>query len=409
MQNTIHIWPQNSIETNDQITLSVVIEREGASPFNLWFRIPAEYKDKLSETCDPFVVATIFLAMRTSVKMIVHGIVSPSLLRNLEEFQAVWINWQPDRYAKIDITGTIESEPNNHNHRKGAVMAFSGGLDSCFTAYRHRMDICGRQQRNIHAGVMVHGFDIPLDDKGTFDIAAEKSKNILQSLGIELIPVATNFRDLGDNWDDAHAAGIAACLMLFQNGYKCGLISGSFSYNSFGLNIGWGSNPLTDRFLSSGSFEIINDGSRFDRVDKLEYIASWPHALENMRVCWEGKHLDRNCCECEKCIRNILSFYALGLKLPKSFEKDITEQQIKNVRVPDSAILFEYKCALSTAKSRGITAPWVKALEKGIQLNERRLANHNGSLWRKVRSKVALRTRLRRLNARYLQGSQKEK
>jgi hypothetical protein len=206
--------------------------------------------------------------------------------------------------------------------------------------------------------------------------------------------MATNFRDMGDYWPDAHAAGIAASLMLLGNGFRYGIIASSFSYNALNLNIPWGSNPLTDALLSSDSFSIINDGSMFDRTDKLEHIADWSDALDNMRVCWEGENLDGNCCKCEKCIRNILNFRVLGMDLPQSFKNDITDSQIETVPVPDLAILFEYKCMLAVAKKRNIDLPWVKSLEKCIQRNEQLL--NNKGLWKKVRKKIALRSRLRK-------------
>lgn len=403
MINTLHIWPLEPVEENGKINLSAMIEQNGQKPFCLWFSVPAERRDDLNKTAEAFTAAAIFHAMKTSTKLIVHGQVSPSLLRNLEEFQAVWINWLPDKYSKIEITATNESEPNYHGKPDKAIMAFSGGLDSCFTAYRHKTGNCGRQKRNITAGVMVHGFDIPLNDKDTFNSAAEKAKKIVNSIDIDLIPIATNFRDMGDNWDIVHEAGVAASLMLFEKSFKSGIIASSFSYDSFNLNIPWGSNPLTDSFLSSSRFEIINDGSMFNRTHKLELLANWPQALEYMRVCWEGKKLDTNCCKCEKCVRDILSFYALGMKPSKCFEHDITEQQIETVHVPDLAILFEYKCMLSAARQRGITEPWVKSLEKCIRQNELRL-NGTGISWKKIRTKLAVRTRLRKILNSQLYG-----
>jgi hypothetical protein len=45
------------------------------------------------------VVAAIFYAMKHNRDIHVHGPVSKSLLRNIEEFQAVWSCWCPQNYA----------------------------------------------------------------------------------------------------------------------------------------------------------------------------------------------------------------------------------------------------------------------------------------------------------------------
>jgi hypothetical protein len=396
------------VEENERILISAMIENKNELPFHLWFSLPSEEKDNITNLCDPFVIATIFYGMKNANEIMVHGQVSPTLLRNLEEFQAVWMSWEPKKYKKIDIKATIEVEPEHYAPTNNSIMAFSGGLDSCFTAFQHKKDFCGRLKCNITSAIMVHGFDIPLFDKEGFKRAFEKSKVILDDINVKLIPMATNFRDLRDYWSHAHAGGLGASLSLFQKSFENGVIAGSFSYNSLDLNIGWGSNPLTDLFLSSERFKIINDGSRYDRVEKLKYLSeNWPFALDYLRVCWKGEQLDRNCCKCEKCIRNILCFYALGKKLPSSFEHDITPKQIENVIVPDLAILFEYRCCLTAAKSRGINEPWVKALEKGIRKNEMRL-NGKGLLWRKIKNKLAVRTRLKKFYNNNLCGKSLE-
>lgn len=43
---------------------------------------------------------------------------------------------------------------------------------------------------------MVHGFDIPLKEKETFENAAQRSQIMLSSLDVEMIPIATNFRQV---------------------------------------------------------------------------------------------------------------------------------------------------------------------------------------------------------------------
>jgi hypothetical protein len=54
--------------------------------------------------------------------------------------------------------------------------------------FRHKNGHYGRLTRNLQAGLMVHGFDIPLAQQEVFERAAKKSKAMLNSLGVELIP-----------------------------------------------------------------------------------------------------------------------------------------------------------------------------------------------------------------------------
>jgi hypothetical protein len=399
MRRPLHIWPREYGAKDGMMIVSAMLEKEGQKPFHLWFRVPAEHSEAMTTTCDPFAMAAIFPAMQGASSLVVHGEVSSSLLTNLEEFQAVWSSWLPAKYAEVPIEAEKEYRSTGHGDEDRAIMAFSGGVDSCFTAYQHKKGACGRRTRELVAGVKIHGLDIPLEDRQAFDLAAKRAERMLDSLGMKLIPMATNFRAMGCDWDDSHGSAVAACLTLFQKGYGSGLIASSFAYDGWRFSMPWGSNPYTDALLSTGMFNISNDGGRYCRVEKLRAISEWPEAHQLIKVCWEGEKVQDNCCCCEKCIRNIIAYRALGMPLPGCFEKDVTEQQIESVRVPDTLILWEYKKILSAARDRNIAGPWVRALERCIRQNERRLSGR-GNWWKKVRSTIALRTRLRGLYSR---------
>ena len=99
--------------------------------------------------------------MRHQTDMVIHGEISLTLLNNLEECQSVWNAWYPDLYTLIDIQADVESEIPDSNG-PSSLTAFTGGLDSAFTVWRHHKGYCGRQQRDLKAGVIIHGYDIPL-------------------------------------------------------------------------------------------------------------------------------------------------------------------------------------------------------------------------------------------------------
>jgi len=180
----------------------------------------------------------------------------------------------------------------------------------------------GRRTRNLQAGVFVHGFDIPLTDPSSYERAARRNAETLRSVGVELISVATNYRGLHTDWRDSHGAALASCLALWAGHFDTGLIAASGPYDVPALR--WGSTPVADRLLSSRGFEIAHDGADLTRLDRARILGEWPEALRNLRVCWEGDPPDVNCCSCEKCIRTILEFRTVGLKLPSCFPRDVT-------------------------------------------------------------------------------------
>ena len=364
----IHLWREEAVEADGSTTVSITIEHPDQTRTPLWFRVPCQYGSLITPSCDPFVVATLLMAMSQSTDLVVHGEVSPLLLRNLTEFQAAWSSWRPNLYKPIEIRAEVEREQFNAEAEEKAIAAFSGGVDSCFTAWRHRTNRCGRLQRNLQAGLVVHGFDIPLEKQQAFDRATEKARAILANLGVELIPMATNIRELSLNWEDVFGTAAASCLMLLQRGYSTGLIASSFPYQA--LSFPYGSNPVTDWLLSSQAFQIVHDGADFTRIEKIRELANWSEAQQNLRVCWEGTQPDKNCGRCEKCVRTILIFRIFGVGLPPCFEEDVSERQILELKAKEGP-LTELERVLDAAKAADVSESWVSALEKSIARNKR--------------------------------------
>jgi len=401
MSNKAHLWVEHTVVPGDQILVTAVLENPGRSTQKLWYRIPSLHRHEIATSCDALVIGFLFSLMRNGVDLRVHGEVSPSLLRNLDEFESVWAVWHPERYRRIEITAESERETRGAIPQDSAILAFSGGVDSSFSAWRHGKNLCGRWGRRVRTGLMIHGFDIPLAESDVFDRAASKSRAMLESIGIKLVSIETNYRDLGDDWLDAHGAAVASCLMLFQKGYECGLIASSSPYQQ--MHLPWGSNPLTDVMLSSESFKIIHDGASFTRIEKIRAIAGWPELRKNLRVCWEGAEQDRNCGRCEKCIRTILNFRAIGSGLPECFERDVSDRQILNLQGLKPVPLYYLQEILAASQGASISGTWVAVLEECIKRN----IHGEGfirELWKSARTTVALRTRLRRLAAAIFHG-----
>jgi hypothetical protein len=291
----------------------------------------------------------------------------------------------------VEIDADVECEPDPLESRKGALAAFSGGVDSAFTAYRHATGTSVRHPRRVAGLVMVHGFDIPLSEPDVYDLARERAGRMAASLGLSLIPVVTNHREVVGDWPHSHGAAVASCLALFGRGFNEGLIGQTFTYGEI-RHIAEGVNALTDPLLSSDSFRIIPDGAAFERADKIRVLAAWDEFLRDARVCWQGPQKDRNCCVCEKCVRNILTFRALGLGLPPCFERDVDDAQIRRLRPGEetrAAIRYGQLAALANASRAA--GPWVEILEKRLASERRARRSRSLQIVRRVRSAFARR------------------
>ena len=275
------VWHEAPEKKQDSTTYSVVIETDGSARQKLWYRVPSQHTGTVTSSADPFVLGLLFLAMEKRADLVVHGQVSPSLLRNLSEFQDAWASWLPKQFGQVVISADKEKEV-VIGSQELAIAAFTGGIDSCFTVWRHRTGHCGRWQRKVEAGLFVHGFDIPLKQEEAFERASSRARDTLSSLGVRLLTMATNLKEMIPDWSYTHGAGLASCLMLTQRRYSVGLIGSSFSYSD--LETPWGSNTITDHLLSSQRFQVIHDGAAFERSEKIQRSATCPRDAESQSV-----------------------------------------------------------------------------------------------------------------------------
>ena len=377
----LDLWPEETARGDGTFVRSLVIDEPGKARRTLWWAYPESLSSYVGGDADSLVIGVVFLAMQLGRPVRVHGRVSPSLLRNLEEFQAAWVAMQGNLTA-VEITADEEVEADRPAQRAGALVPFSGGVDCSFTAYRHVRAAGVRWPRRIGAGVMIHGFDIPLGDREAFAGAAARSRRILESLRLPLLTVASNYKEIVADFPHSHGAAIVSCLALFSDGFSEGLIGQTFTYAEI-RHIAEGINALTDPLLSSESFRVIPDGAAFERADKIKLLGAWEEFRRNLRVCWAGPDKDRNCCNCEKCVRNILTFRALGLGLPACFERDVSDFRLASVKMGEGLRPFiRYGQLPELAKANGTYGTWAKLLV--WRLAEMRFRNRWPRLWRRT-------------------------
>lgn len=315
----------------------------------------------------------VFFAMHHGKHLHVEGPVSASLLDNLEDLVVSWVNWRPDLYQRINISAAEEVRtpdgPSSSVISNQAVAAFSGGLDASFTAWRHVSGKVGRRNKKLIAGVLIHGFDIPLDAHQAFETAYKTAAESLGSLGVPLAVIKTNWRtQTSVNWNLEFGAGISTCLRHWQGMAGTALSGSDDDYRN--LTLPWGGNPITYPMLSSSDFRVVYDGVEFSRTEKAEGITDWPTGMRNLRVCWQGPLTGKNCGICEKCLRTKMNFLAVGAPLPESLSDLPTVWQILRIRTRRVSQLPSLKEIIEIGSKRKITGMWLTALKVSILKNK---------------------------------------
>jgi hypothetical protein len=376
------------------LEVAAVLAHPDGKRHRLWWRLPAEWREALTPWADPFVIAFLFPMMQEQRDVIVNGVVSPSLLANLEQYMAMWRVWVPQRYQPVEIHPREETEAPAPPVRAQTIVPLSCGVDSSFTLFRHRQGLAGRQTRSIGASMVLHGFDIFLDQdnsEGMYEGLWAGARAMARSLDVPCLPVATNIRELPTVWRHSFGTFLCSSLRLLAGRFDATLIPNDVPYSR--MHIVWASHPLNNPFLSSRHFQVVDDGPESTRFEKIQLLARWPEAIRHLHVCLRNPGHHANCCRCEKCIRTILSFRAAGVGLAPTFERDVSIKQIRRLHLQLDAGIRRWQEIEQGAQQHGLgTTDWAKAIRIAIQRHQTRQ-----KLRRIKRPFIPLRNHIRRL------------
>lgn len=324
----------------------------------------------------PFLLAFLLPAMHAGAPLELDLPVDAVTRNNLMEWQEAMASWNPQVLKVVPIIAPLDERPVPATEA-GALTAFSGGVDSYFTAWRHRQspDTAAFRRTTLQAGLMVHGFDIPLAEEDVFERAFQRSRAMLESLGLEPFRMKTNLRSMdqvpGCSWGaSAHGIWLAATLACYEPWFGRILIPSTFHYPSLWLP--WGSSPVTDPLFSSATTDYWHDAGAQDKLTKVLAIARENAAQQHLRVCWEGPHGDRNCGKCSKCLITRVAFHLAGVDQLAAFPEPWTLDLVSSLMVKGNAYVAkrDQLVMLLTEAQRQSRAPLVRALTLAVSRSD---------------------------------------
>ena len=351
----------NRIMTGEELFYEVSILNKGS--------VNGSYSSlNLSQDMDHAVLGLLFLAMRKKLDIIVEGSVNIFLLENLEEFMHVWASWCPEVFFRVEIIPAVVSKSFTVDLDRNAVSAFSGGVDAAFTAYCNLYSKASLYSCSLNTLMLVQGFDIELDQNSAFNVVSSRCQKMLEDENVSLVKVRTNLKSFLPDWEQNHGAGLASCLHLLNNQHSIGLISSDEPYSH--LVLPWGSNPLSNPLLSSGSMRIKPHGAGFTRTQKVEVLNGWEAARNYLRVCYMPPQTGRNCGKCEKCVRTMLNFMANNYPVPSCFPEGFSIEHLKAISSLNNIQTSYMIDILQTARKNNIKEPWVDEVSRIIKKNK---------------------------------------
>lgn len=345
-------------------------------------------EEEVTTLADPWIRLLAFDMMAVGGTWHIKGTSSKSCLRNMERFMDYWHTVAPEKCRETTLVSEQVDDDSQEPTDDSALLPFSGGLDACYTAYRHTHGLAGHKNLDIRAAMMIHGADIPLCQQENFDAALQHNRSMLNDLGITKIHVIrTDYRTVGDNSFDwgvyTHMAVLIGLASFLSPLYKNVVAGSSNPYTASPLK--WGSNPISDMMLSSLIFSVWIDDCSKNRTEKAALVSQWKVGMQNLRVCWEsaisgtGEH---NCGHCEKCVRTNLNFLACGVQLPCM--PVLRLKEISDNR-GEIHLLREYAPLVNYARQHGCNEPWVDIMEQKIARCQRKLRWPRGvkRIWNK--------------------------
>lgn len=280
----------------------------------LWVDVPEACVGDLTDRLDAWLVWLLPYAFETGQDLILDGPVDASLLEHVQELMEAWSCWRPDR-RPIRVTAWPDSAPEPTGTRTGVF--FTAGVDSFFSLL-HRDEMIRLHPewrlKPLDDLIYVQGYDIPLAKRAELERKGVALQEVARKTGKTLVLMASNYRDSGvslrkNAWGPVtHGPAMAASGLLLGRRWHTLLLSASTDY---GCLEPWGSTCVTDPFLSTASTRLRHYGAGFERCRKVEFISRFDVVLDHVHVCWRDAS-ERNCGNCEKCLRTLLSIELAG-------------------------------------------------------------------------------------------------
>ncbi len=275
----------------------------------MYFETNAKNESFISADYSPFLAAVLLPCMKTGEDIIIEGTVSEKLLKSTEKIMNLVAGWNVG-LKRVSVIASkakqskneIATSPLAPRNDKAVGSFFSAGVDSFYTYLKHK-----NKSDEISDLILVHGFDIPLQNKIFFAKTRKVVEKISTEEKINAIFVTTNAGEIIEKvliWDFAHGGALAAVGLFLGKKFEKIFIPAGLKRDE---DFPYGTHPDLDKLWSTENTQFVHDGTEHNRLGKIMSVVSKSDlALKYLRVCTQNIKGKYNCGKCYKCLQTMI-------------------------------------------------------------------------------------------------------
>lgn len=285
----------------------------------------------------PFLCNVLPLSWICDAEVILDDI-DKDFFESIEEFQQGYISMYPELTFKGRVIPKNVIDNRQEDLNKTAAF-FSGGVDAYHTLISHI-----EEHPTL---VTLWGADIAFEDLAGWNLVSNHIQSVANNSNLDCVLIKTSFRRFldegliseyvlkitGNSWwyGFQHGVGIIGHMAPYAYQYKIKTtyIASSLTEED---NTTCASDPSIDNYVRFCGSQIIHDGYKYSRQDKVNRICEYSRRTNTpiqLRVCWESKG-GSNCCHCEKCHLTIICLLA-GKNDPREFGFNYVDEEFADM------------------------------------------------------------------------------
>lgn len=359
----------------------------------VFLSVPSEQAGWIRPDPNAFMVGTAVAAMWNGEPQLeIEGSVDPQLRSRLTIAMRLLKRWHQSPLQPVKIVAPVAAHQLPDMSQATTALFLSGGVDSLSALYWNASQYPMGDPRRVGVAFFVHGMDVGDPNKpnrlDVWDLGIQKLSVLCRELGVELVTVKVNLRNLATSWrlygGWQHASLLAAIAHAASSRIHRCIIAPDYSVEY--IPHPHGSHPWLNSYFGADFLEITTgDMEQFSRVEKIRFLATQPGVLDSLRVCWDAAAIPEghlNCGRCLKCVRTMLAFMVCGqLAQTTAFPgNDVSPQLLKTIPIKTHAELELYLEVLAPLEAMGrhdLTAIikrkiWLFQAERKLGLNHLR-------------------------------------